>query len=146
MRSRGTEGRIKKSTSGKRGREDRRARERCQVVFCSSNGRVDGRTKEFAASRVAAEKEISAGGEIGKKTSADNVRGQFRERDQIDCGIRLNGGKGAKETKRRRKRNLHLGNKCMKRKTKTEGTRSKRWTFAAKRLKKQQLDATWAMI
>lgn len=95
---------------GKTGGRGRDAR----WVFCSSTGRVDGRTKEFAASRVAAEKEISAGGEIGKKTSADNVRGQFRERDQIDCGIRLNGGKGAKETKRRRKRNLHLGNKVYK--------------------------------
>lgn len=48
-------------------------RGRCQVVFCSLTGRVDGRTKELAASRVAAEKEIPTG-EIGKKrtTSEDN--------------------------------------------------------------------------
>lgn len=66
------------------------------MVFCSSTGRVNGRTKELAASRAAAEKEIPAGGEIGKKSSPDNVGGQFsfRERDQIDSGIRLNGREG----------------------------------------------------
>jgi len=40
--------------------EDRRTRRRCQVVFCSLVERVGGRTREFAASHVAAEKEIPA--------------------------------------------------------------------------------------